>query len=225
MKSQSGPAVARTEQDFAVVGLSQFGASLARRLEALGYSVLGIDIDQKRAKAAAGDLTETLILDASNDEALEEADIGSYHTVIVAIANAFEASALVTAALKNRGIAEVICRASDHRHRDILLQIGADRVVLPLEESGLRLADELAAPGITSAMPLGARHSLCQVELSKDTGLKRIEDCEANDVAILVVMRDEELILTPEPSYALETGDVLVVMGQARPVVRFASLV
>jgi trk system potassium uptake protein TrkA len=221
----SGSSSARKEQDFAVVGLSQFGASLARRLEALGYSVLGIDIDQKKAKAVAADLTETLILDASNDEALEEADIGSYPTVIVAIANDFEASALVTAALKNRGIAEVICRASDHRHRAILLQIGADRVVLPLEESGLRLADELAAPGITSAMPLGARHSLCQVQLSNDSGLKSIGDCEANDVTILVVMRGEELTLAPEPSYALATGDVLVVMGQARPVVRFASRV
>jgi trk system potassium uptake protein TrkA len=225
MKIQGRSPSPPKEQDFAVIGLSQFGASLARRLEALGYPVLGIDIDPKRARAVASDITETLILDAANEEALEEADIGSYSTVIVAIANDFEASALVTAALKGRGIAEVICRASDHRHRDILLHIGADRVVLPLEESGLRLADELAAPGITSAMPLGAAYSLSQMQLSSDSDIKTVADCEASEVTILVVMREDALILAPEPAQTLEIGDVLVVMGQARPVVRFAALV
>jgi trk system potassium uptake protein TrkA len=225
MKRQSGSPSPRKEQDFAVIGLSQFGVSLARRLEALGHSVLGIDIDPKRAKAVASDITETLILDAANDEALEEADIRSYRTVIVAIANDFEASALVTAALKSRGIAEVICMASDHRHRDILLHIGADRVVLPMEESGLRLADELVAPGITSAMPLGAGYSLSQMQLSSQSILRSVADCEASEVTILVVMRGDALILAPEPAYALEIGDLLVVMGQARPVVRFAALV
>lgn len=208
-----------------MIGLSQFGASLARRLEALGYSVLGIDIDPKLASAVASDITETLILDATNEQSLEEADIGSYSTVIVAIDKDFEASALVTAALKGRGIAEVICMASDHRHRDILLHIGADRVVLPLEESGLRLADELAAPGITSAMPLGASYSLSQMQLSSDSDIKSVADCEASEITILVVMRGDELILAPEPAQTLEIGDVLVVMGQARPVARFAGLV
>jgi trk system potassium uptake protein TrkA len=225
MKKQAGVPSTRKEQDFAVIGLSQFGASLARRLEALGHSVLGIEIDAGRAKSIAGDLTETLILDASNEAALDEADIRSYPTVIVAIANDFEASALVTAALKSRGIAEVICMATDHRHRDILLHIGADRVVLPMEESGLRLADELVAPGITSAMPLGADYSLSQMQISSHSSLKSVADCEANEVTILVVMREEVLMLAPAPEYALEIGDVLVVMGQARPVVRFSGLV
>jgi len=225
MKNRSRARSTRKEQDFAVIGLSQFGGSLARRLEALGYSVLGIDIDASRAKSIAGDLTETLILDAANDAALDEADIGSYPTVMVAITNDFEASALVTAALKNRGVAEVICMASDHRHRDILLHIGADRVVLPMEESGLRLADELVAPGITSAMPLGADYSLSQMQISSSSSLKSIADCEANEVTILVVMREEALTLAPEREHELQIGDVLVVMGQARPVARFAALV
>jgi K+/H+ antiporter YhaU regulatory subunit KhtT len=63
------------------------------------------------------------------------------------------------------------------------------------------------------------------MQISSHSGLKSVADCEANEVTILVVMREEVLMLAPAPEYALEIGDVLVVMGRARPVVRFSALV
>lgn len=224
-QKQDRPSARPKDQDFAVIGLSQFGGSVARRLEALGYSVLGIDSRAERAKSISGDITEALILDAANEAALDEADIGSYHTVIVAIASDFEACALVTAALKSRGVPEVICLARDRRHRDILLHIGADRVVLPMEESGLRLADELATPGTTTATPLGAGYTLSPMQVSGEAGVKTVAECELQQVSILALLREDTAVLAPPPDYELALGDILVVMGRAREVTKFAALV
>jgi trk system potassium uptake protein TrkA len=225
MKNKTGRQSARKVQDVAVIGLSQFGANLARRLEALGHSVLGIDSDASRARTLSPDITETLILDATNESALDEADINSYSTVVVSIANDFEASALVTAALQSRGIPEVICVATDKRHRDILLHIGANRVVLPMEESGLRLADELIASGTGSAMAVGAGYSLIQAQVAVDSPVHTVAECEAKGVSVLALLHEEDMVLAPQPEQALQPGDVLVVMGRAEQVAKFASLV
>jgi trk system potassium uptake protein TrkA len=224
MKKGASMSPDRKGQDVAVIGLGQFGSSVARRLEALGRSVLGIDQDPARAKSIAPDITETLILDATNESALEEADIPSYSTAIVAISRDFEAAALVTAALKGKGVDEVISMATDHRHREILLQIGADRVVLPMEESGLRLADELSSAGSGSAMPLSAGYSIAQHQISSETELHTVEDCEAEGVSVLALLHEDQLVLAPQTEQRLEAGDLLVLMGKAGAVARFAGL-
>jgi trk system potassium uptake protein TrkA len=215
----------RSGQDYVVIGLGQFGRNVARRLESLGHSVLGIDIDPKRVQAVSGEITEALILDASDETAISETDIQLDSTAIVAINNNFEACALVTAALKSRGIKEVIAMASDHRHRDILLHVGADRVVLPMEDGGLHLADELvAAAGSSTAMPLGSDYSLMQLQVTTQNDFETVADCEQKNVTVLVIMKGEALIAAPAPEQTIEIGDLLVVMGQAEQVNDFAAL-
>ena len=57
------------EKEFAIIGLGRFGSSLARRLEALGHTVLGIDIDPHQVKDIADEITEAVILDATDEDA------------------------------------------------------------------------------------------------------------------------------------------------------------
>ena len=83
----------QSAQEFAVVGLGRFGASLARRLDAMGHTVLGVDGDMARVQAIADDITSAVALDVTNEDALEEVDIASFGTVIIAMADDFEASA------------------------------------------------------------------------------------------------------------------------------------
>ncbi|HZH97967.1 MAG TPA: TrkA family potassium uptake protein, partial [Fimbriimonadaceae bacterium] len=141
-------------QEFAVIGLGRFGFSLAKRLVSLGHTVLGVERDSAISQQYADELTQTVSLDSTDEDALREVDITSYETVVVAIGTNFEANVMTTVALKELGVRNVICKAATLRQRDILLRVGADRVVLPEHEGGARVAQELATPGILDEIRL-----------------------------------------------------------------------
>jgi trk system potassium uptake protein TrkA len=135
-------------REYAVIGLGRFGSSLALRLIELGHSVLGIDRDREIVQRLADDLTQTAVLDASDEVALQDVGITAFDAVIVAIGADFESNLMATTALKGLAVPLVIAKALSDRQRTILLRVGADRVILPEIEAGQRLADELGgAPG------------------------------------------------------------------------------
>jgi trk system potassium uptake protein len=212
------------EHEFAIIGLGRFGGSLARRLEELGQSVLGIDIDPRKAKEISNDITETVVLDATDPEALEQVDITSFKTVVIAIEDEFEASALITSSLKGMGIPSLICVAGSGRHKEILLRIGADRVIIPKEESGFLLADELSTPGMLYRLPLNADYSLIEIHTPAGMVKKKIRDSERFEVSVLLILRGDELILAPDSEVQMEQGDVLLVLGDKNCLVEFSAL-
>ena len=131
-----------------MIGLGRFGSSLALRLVELGHSVLGIDRDREIVQRLADDLTQTAVLDASDEVALQDVGITAFDAVIVAIGADFESNLMATTALKGLDVPLVIAKALSDRQRTILLRVGADRVILHEIEAGQRLADELGgAPG------------------------------------------------------------------------------
>lgn len=212
------------EKEFAVIGLTRFGASLARRLEALGHVVLGVDSDMTRVQAIADDITSAAALNVTNEDALQEVDIGSFGVVIVALEDDFEATALITAQLKNLGIARVICVAESHRHRDILMRIGADQVIVSDEDSGVRLAEVLATPNMLERALLDADHSLVEMRTPEKLVAQPISRLAQYDVAVLLIQRGARLIPCPGAEIRLEMGDTIFVVGQREKLLEVASL-
>lgn len=213
-----------TENEFAIIGLSRFGGSLARRLEALGHPVLGIDNDPHVAKDISDEITETVVLDATDEDALRQVDITAFRTVVVAISRNFEANALITTTLKNLGIPNVICVSNTDRHRQILSRIGADRVILPDEESGYQLADELSIPGMLERLHLSPEYSLIEIKTPQRLIGKTPEDCEPYEVIVVLVLRGDELIVNPEQNTRFKAEDILVLVGEKRRLAEFSNL-
>jgi trk system potassium uptake protein TrkA len=211
------------EKEFAIIGLGRFGSSLARRLESLGHTVMGIDIDPHQVKDVSDEITEAAILDATDVDALRQVDITAFQTVVVSISSNFEANALITSTLKNLGIPHVISQSNSDRHREILLRIGADRVILPDEESGYQLADELSIPGMLERLHLSQDYSL--IEIKPPPGLigKGIEACERFEVIVLLILRGNELIINPDDSSRFMAEDILVVVGEKRHLAEFSN--
>jgi len=212
------------ENEFAIIGLGRFGGSLARRLEALGHPILGIDVDPRAAKEISDEITETVVLDATDVDALRQVDITSFRTVVVAISRNFEANALITSTLKNLGIPNVICVSNSDRHRDILSRIGADRVILPDEESGYQLADELSIPGMLQRLHLSQDYSLIEIKLPLGLVGKGFEVCEPFEVIVVLILRGDELIINPDQSTRFLSGDILVLVGEKRHLAEFSNL-
>jgi len=212
------------ENEFAVIGLGRFGINLARRLEELGHPVLGIERDPQLAKEVKDKITEVFVLDATNPDALAEADITAFKTVVVAISDDFETNALITSALKSMGIPNIICLAGSSRHREILLRIGANRVVIPAKESGTYLADELSTPGLLNSLPLNSDYSLVEINVPAGMLTRKVRECEKYEVGVLLILRGNELILSPDGEVQLERGDILVVVGNTKHLTEFSIL-
>jgi trk system potassium uptake protein TrkA len=211
-------------KDYAVIGLGRFGSSLAKHLESLGHPVLGIDRDPTQVKKLATEITEAVILDATDEEALRQVDITSFSTVIVAISDNFEVNAIVTSTLKEWGLPHVISQANTDRHREILLRIGADRVILPDEESGYRLADELIMPGLISQLRLSQEYNLIEIKTPQFLVDKRLETTESFEVLVLLILRGDELIIDPDPNTVIQASDILVLVGNHKRLIEFNNL-
>lgn len=205
------------ETEYAVIGLNRLGASLARRLEAMGRTVLGIDENMGRVQEMAGAITRAVAPDATDEDALREIDITAFHTVIVAVENDFEGATLITASLKKMGIPMAIRQANTNRHRDLLLRVGADRVILPYEDSGERLAEELVNPGMLERMRLEPDQSLVKVLCPESLVGKAAADQDARHVTLVLILRGDDRILAPDASTRIAAGDVLFIAGDSRP--------
>jgi trk system potassium uptake protein len=213
------------KNEYAIIGLGRFGGSLARRLETLGHTVLGIDIDPHVVKEISDEISEAAILDATDEDALQQVDITAFQTVVVAVAGSFESNALITSTLKNMGIPHVISESNTDRHREILLRIGADRVILPEEESGYQLAEELSIPGMLERLRLSEDYSLIQIKTPYGLIGKGVEACEPYEVTVVLLMRGNELIVNPDDSARLLAEDILVLVGEKRRLAEFSNIV
>ncbi len=213
----------QSEKEFAVIGLGRFGASLARRLESMGHTILGVDGDLARVQAISDDITSAVAIDVTNEDALEEVDIDSFETVIVALDD-FEASALVVSYLKGLGISRVICLAQSGRHRNILQRIGADQVILSDEDSGVRLAETLATPNMLERALLDAHHSLVELKTPASLATLPAAALARYHSTVLLIQRQDRLIPCPGADIRLEMGDTLFVVGPRKNLLEVASL-
>lgn len=132
---------------FCVIGLGRFGYRVATTLADNGMEVLGIDSNESIVASIRDQITQSICLRVSDETALRSIGVEEMDTVIVAMGENFAQSILVTALLKKRlQIPTVITRAVSEIHQEILKLIGADQVILPEQEVGMRLADSLSYP-------------------------------------------------------------------------------
>lgn len=213
----------RTQQEYAVIGLGGFGGTLARRLEAMGHMVLGVDSNVARVQDIADEITSAVALDATIEDALQEVDITAFDTVVVALGHAFEASALVTSYLKEVGIRRVICTTETRRHQKILLRIGADQVIVPDVDSGLRLAETLAAPNFLERVLLDTDHSVIEFKTPPSLVAKPVGSLERYGARVLLIQRQGQLIPAPGADMELWQDDTLLAVGEREKLLEIAA--
>jgi trk system potassium uptake protein TrkA len=179
-----------------VIGLGQFGMSLARALAAHGTEVLAVDRREQRVRTAAAFAAEAIEMDATDEEHLARLSPERRDVCVCAIGDdAREASILVTAMLRQMGATRILSRATDDLHERILRMVGAHEVVNPERIFGERLA---TPPGL-----LGRRLS--------DLALPR-----QFQVTVVALRRSENgqgRLLLPDAETRIAEGDVMVMVG------------
>jgi trk system potassium uptake protein TrkA len=218
---------ASKKQEFAVIGLGRFGSSLALTLVNRGFSVLGIDRDRDIVQSLSEQITYAVALDSTNEDALREIDIGSFDSVVVAIGSSFESNIMTTVALKSIGVKRVVCKATTHRQRDILMRVGADQVILPEHDAGRRLANILSGPGVLDQLELAPGYSITELEVPQSMVGSTLLETDVRrryGVTVLVVKRKDTLMVSPSIDYTFQKGDLLIVIGNDSDIARLNEL-
>ena len=197
---------------YIVVGLGRFGGEVARKLCQLGSEVLAMDVSNELVQQIAPDVTHAVVADARDKDVLKALGVRNFDSAVVAIGNDLAASVLTVMNLKELGIPHIVCKAHDETHRQVLMKLGADQVVIPEKEHAARLA-----------------RSLDYIELSSDYGiieapapkgwigksLKELNIRAKLGLNIIAVRQGEQINVSPGADYALAAGDVIVVLGDA----------
>ena len=208
--------MSKKAKTFAVIGLGRFGTSVAQTLCALGHEVLAVDRDENRVAAVADSVTHAIVADTTDERALKRIGIRNFDCVILSVGDDIRASILSTVLMKEQGAPYVIAKASDALHAKLLEKTGADKVVLPEHEAGIRLARSLVSGSIIDYLDLSDKYIITETRIPEKWAGKTLIDLNVRrnyDVSVIAIRRGEEILVTLDPKAPLQRGDVLVMIG------------
>ena len=205
-------------KSYIVVGLGRFGTEVARQLCALGGEVLAVDSNEELVNQISNDVTHAVVADARDKSVLRALGAADFECAIVAIGGSLGDSVLATMNLKELGVPKIVCKAHDETHRQVLLKLGADEVVIPEKENAARLARSLSSPNVLEYIELSEEYGIIEVPAPKrwlDKTLKELNVRAKLGVNIIAVERGSKIDVSPAADYRIMEGDIMVVLGDA----------
>jgi trk system potassium uptake protein TrkA len=200
-----------------VIGLGRFGSAVARELERLGHEVLAVDSSETAVNDVAREVTHAMQLDASDESALRAAGAEHFHTAIVAISSKAEPSIFATMVLKRLGVPNVIAKAGDSLHAEILTRVGADRVILPEQETGTRLAHSFNVPNVIDYLDVGPSFGIEKIRPPASFLGRTLGELELKSrlgLTPIALRRGRDVIINPAHEERLADGDELILIGR-----------
>jgi trk system potassium uptake protein TrkA len=204
------------KQSVLVIGLGRFGTSAARELMRLGHDVLAVDRDEQPVNDIAPVVTQALQADASDVDALKAIGAGEFDHAIVAISSATEASIFATLALKQLGVRNVVAKAGTALHGTILERVGADRVVYPEREMGVRVAHIFAYPNVIDYIDTAPGFGITMLRPPAGSIGKTLTELDLGrrQLSPVALRRGDRVTVNPASSEIIQDGDLLILVGR-----------
>lgn len=204
------------KKTYAVFGLGRYGVAVAKELVDNGREVIAVDSDQKLVNDAAAYLPVCKCADVTDAEVISRLDIGSIDTVIVCMASNLEATVMAVTLCKEAGVRTVIAKCANEMHRKILRRIGADYVVFPENESGIRLAKNLLSSGFIDMISLSKDVSMVEINVKAEWVGKNLIELNLRKkygFNIVAVKKGDSVTVNINPEQPLEAGNTLIVIA------------
>lgn len=205
--------------NYAVIGCGRFGQSVAKTLYSLGHEVLAIDKNMDLVEDIADYVTQAVQADATDEMDMKSLGISNYDVAIVSIASDIQSSIIATILAKELGVAYVICKAKDDLTAKILSKIGADKVVFPERDMGVKLANNLVSKNILEFIELDPKYSIVEVSVSEKwygKSLQQINFRERYGINVVAIKRGPHVNISPLAEDVIQKDDVLVVVGEIK---------
>ncbi len=222
---------------YIIVGLGNFGSSLAMKLTASGNEVIGIDSRIEKVDLYKEKISHTICMNATDEFTVSGLPLKDTDVVIVAIGEDQGANIMATALFKNQQVKRLISRAINPLHERVLQALGVDEIVHPEEETAERLAKKLCIKNVVDSFELSEEFSIIEANVPEEYVGKSIREIglrQKFNLLVLTTIKKEEVksilgksrtmervlgIATPE--LILKENEILVLFGANQDLEKF----
>ena len=204
------------KKTYAVFGLGRYGIAVARELASNGMEVIAVDSDERIVNAAADELPVCKCADITDPDVIHQLGISNVDVVIIAMANNLEASVMAVTLCKEIGVKTVIAKSANVMHQKILTRVGADKVVFPENESGIRLAKNLLSSGFVDMVSLAKNVSMLELDVKEEWLGKNLIELNLRkkySINVVAVRRGDMVSVDIDPHSPLQRDDSLIVIA------------
>ena len=201
---------------YAVFGLGRYGMAVAKELVRSGAEVLAVDMDEVTVNSAAAEIPYCNCANVTDPEVIKQLNVGSIDVVIIAMANNMEASVMATMLCKEAGVKRIIAKCSNEMHRKILRKVGADKVVLPETEAGVRLAKNLLSSGFVDLIELDDNVSMVELPVAPEWVGKNLLELNLRkkySINVVAIREGESVSVNIDPEKPLTAIMKLIVIA------------
>ena len=204
------------KKTYAVFGLGRYGTAVAKELVDHGMEVIAVDTDERIVNAVADELPICKCADVTDPDVIKQLGIANADVVVIAMASNLEASVMAVTLCKEIGVETVIAKCATEMHQKILTRVGADKVVFPENESGIRLAKNLLSSGFVDMVSLAKNVSMIELGVKPEwVGKNLVELNLRKKYSINVVARHngDMVSVDIDPHAPLLETDKLIVIA------------
>lgn len=205
-----------SKKQFAVIGLGRFGSSVAKTLYSLGNDVLAIDNSEEAVQEISDKVTHAVQADATDENSLKSLGIRNFDVVVVGMGSDIQGSIIVTLLLKELGVRYVIAKAMNDLHAKVLYRIGADRVVFPEQDMGVRVAHNLTSSNLLDYIELSPDYSIAEISSISEWNNRSLREINMRvkyGINVMAIKRSDDINVSPGADDVILSGDILVVIG------------
>ncbi len=206
----------KAKKTYAVFGLGRYGTAVARELVENGMEVVAVDAEQKIVNNAAAYLPVCKCADVTDSEVISRLGISNIDTLVVCMASNLEASVMAVTLCKEAGVKNVIAKCANEMQQKILLRVGADKVVFPENESGIRLAKNLLSSGFIDMISLSKDASIIEIDVRDEWCGKNLIELNLRKkygFNIVAIKKGERVNVNINPEQPLEAETTLIVIA------------
>ena len=207
------------KKTYAVFGLGRYGIAVAKELADNGMEVIAVDSDERIVNAAADVLPICKCADITDPDVIQQLAINNVDVVIIAMANNLEASVMAVTLCKEVGVETVIAKCANAMHQKILYRVGADKVVFPENESGIRLAKNLLSSGFVDMVSLAKNVSMIELDVKPEWVGKNLVELNLRkkySINVVALRRDQAVSVDIDPHAPLLESDKLIVIANTK---------
>lgn len=209
----------KEKKSYAVFGLGEFGRSVALELTAGGADVMVLDIDEDLVAEIAGKVTLAMQMDALEIRAYESLGLSNMDGVIVAMTGCLDACIMAILAAKEAGVPFILAKSQNRTQSAIFEKIGADRIVTPEHDGGIRVARNITAGNFIDFIELSKSVRMVEIGVKPEwvgKTLKELSLRQKHRINVVAIRRNGDLNADVNPDEPLQDGDTILIILNKR---------